>query len=125
MIQKFKFSLGCGKIEGEISEEVLNLPRPEVKIKPLVKVLLFVLVAGLFASCAGNGTVRPVLGNIDHFEVKKLFEVDSIAVYRFSDGGRYVYFTNRKGEVYHETTHSHRVGKVHRTETKQYQTLCN
>lgn len=125
MIKEIKFSLGCGKIKGEISEKVLKLPQPEVKVKTLVKMLLFVLVAGLFASCAGDGTVRPVAGNIDRFEVEKLFEVDSIAVYRFLDAGCYVYFTSRKGEVYHKTTHSHSVGKTHRTETKHHQTLCN
>lgn len=33
------------------------------------------------------------------FQVGKLFTIDNCTVYRFSDGGRNVYFTNCQGQV--------------------------
>lgn len=38
------------------------------------------------------------------FEVEKLFTVDNCTVYRFSDGGRAVYFSNCKGRTDYEYT---------------------
>lgn len=55
------------------------------------------------------------------YPVEKLFTVDGITVYRFSDNDRYVYFTNRTGDV--QYSYQKRVGKA--TKTIRVQTVCN
>lgn len=56
------------------------------------------------------------------YKVTLLFEVDSIRVYRFTDGGHNVYFSNVQGRIdYNYTT---RVGKTHVTHHTQT-TLTN
>lgn len=56
----------------------------------------------LFTSCMKEGKKVEVVENLADFEVVKLFEVDGVTVYRFNDGSKTVYFTNRQGEVSHE-----------------------
>ena len=51
----------------------------------------------------------------------KLFTVDGITVYRFRDNDRYVYFTNRTGDV--QYSYQKRVGKA--TKNVKVQTMCN
>lgn len=53
--------------------------------------------------------------------VGKLFTVDGITVYRFRDNDRYVYFTNRTGDV--QYSYQKRVGKA--TKNVKVQTMCN
>ena len=64
------------------------------------KIILFVSVIFLRVSCNENkGTNVPTSDSINEIKVEKLFVVDGITVYRFCDGGRTVYFTNKNGEV--------------------------
>lgn len=63
-------------------------------------ILLFVSVIFLLVSCNENkGIDVPTSDSINEIKVEKLFVVDGITVYRFYDGGRVVYFTNKNGEV--------------------------
>lgn len=89
------------------------------KIIVMKKILIACLLVA-FTSCVGKGSEVEVSGSKDEFKVEKLFVVDGVTVYRFSDGSRYVYFTNRKGEVYEERRRSN--GKT--TSVERVQTLC-
>lgn len=55
------------------------------------------------------------------YPVEKLFTVDGITVYRFSDNGHSVYFTNRTGET--QYSYPQRQGKA--IKTFKVQTICN
>lgn len=55
------------------------------------------------------------------YPVEKLFTVDDITVYRFRDNDRYVYFTNRTGDV--QYSYQKWDGKA--TRTIRVQTVCN
>lgn len=80
---------------------------------------LAVIVIGLvmFTSCLKDGeTVRPK-DNIDDFQITYLFEVDGIKVYRFYDGGRSIYFTNKESKVEYTSSNGKQTYKV--------QTICN
>lgn len=69
------------------------------------KILLVLTIAVVtLTSCYKRAQVTSTEGN--GFEVEFLFEKDNIKVYRFFDGGRYHYFTN-KGE----TISTHTEGK--------------
>ena len=63
-------------------------------------ILLFISVIFLLVSCNGNKGINvPTSDSINKIKVEKLFVVDGITVYRFYDGGRVVYFTNKKGVI--------------------------
>lgn len=47
-----------------------------------------------------DGKPVVVKDSVSNYKVEKLFEVDGISVYRFLDGNKRVYFTNRTGDVY-------------------------
>ena len=86
--------------------------------------LLFLSVILLLVSCNGNkGTNVPTSDSINKIKVEKLFVVDGIAVYRFYDGGRVVYFTNKKGVV--NALHGEYDPATKTTRTKVVETLCN
>jgi hypothetical protein len=68
------------------------------------KILLIAVVAIMMSSCYKNAQETSTEGN--GFNVEYLFEKDGIKVYRFADGGRYHYFTN-KGETM-STRHEHK-----------------
>lgn len=52
------------------------------------------------------------------YNITLLFEVDSIRVYRFSDGGRDVYFSNSQGRIdYNYTRRVGKTGVTHHTQT--------
>jgi len=61
------------------------------------KLLALVLLAVALTSCEGVA-LRKEQTNNDEFKVELLFEHDGVKVYRFWDGGRSHYFTN-KGET--------------------------
>ena len=61
------------------------------------KLLALVLLAVALTSCNGIALKKEQTNN-DEFKVELLFEHDGIKVYRFLDGSRYHYFTN-KGET--------------------------
>lgn len=88
------------------------------------KIIFIILSVLLFISCSENkGTNVLKSESINDIKVEKLFVVDGITVYRFRDGRRVVYFTNKKGEVkafsdeYDPATET--------TKTKVIETLCN
>lgn len=87
-------------------------------------ILLFLSIILLLVSCNGNkGTNVPTSDSINNIKVEKLFVVDGITVYRFYDGGRVVYFTNKKGVV--NAIHGEYDPATETTKTKVVETLCN
>lgn len=88
------------------------------------KIILFMLVIFLLVSCENNKGVNvPISNSINEIKVEKLFVADGITVYRFYDGGRVVYFTNKKSEV--KTLHNEYDPATKTTRTKVVETLCN
>ncbi|MFT3994806.1 MAG: DUF4884 domain-containing protein [Dysgonomonas sp.] len=80
--------------------------------------LIVILIAlAMFTSCLKKGDIISPEGNKDDFNVTFLFEADGIRVYRFYDGGRYIYFTNKEGKVGYTRSN----GK----QTYKEETLCN
>lgn len=64
------------------------------------KIIFIVLSVLSLVSCSENKGINvPTSDSINEIKVEKLFVVDGITVYRFYDGGRVAYFTNKKGEV--------------------------
>lgn len=87
-------------------------------------ILLFVSVIFLLVSCNENKGVNvPTSDSINEIKVEKLFVVDGITIYRFYDGCRVVYFTNRKGVV--NAIHDEYDPATKTTRTKIVETLCN
>ena len=87
-------------------------------------ILLFLSVILLLVSCNGNKGINvPTSDSINKIKVEKLFVVDGITVYRFYDGGRVVYFTNKKGVV--NALHGEYDPAIKTTKTKVGETLCN
>ena len=86
--------------------------------------LLFLSVILLLVSCNWNkGTNVPTSDSINKIKVDKLFVVDGITMYRFYDGGRVVYFTNKRGVV--NALHGEYDPATKTTKTKVVETLCN
>ena len=69
------------------------------------KLILVVLATILIVGCRENGTPVKTTDSEYNFNVVKLFEIDGVSVYRFYDGGKYVYFTNSNGKVPVSYTH--------------------
>lgn len=87
-------------------------------------ILLFVSVIFLLVSCNDNKGINvPTSDSINEIKVEKLFIADGITVYRFYDGGRVVYSTNKKGEV--KAFHEEYDPATKTTKTKVVDTLCN
>ena len=87
-------------------------------------ILLFVSVIFLLVSCNENKGVNvPTSDSINEIKVEKLFVVDGITVYRFYDGVRVVYFTNKKGVI--NAIHGEYDPATKTTRTKVVETLCN
>lgn len=87
------------------------------------KIILFVSVIFLLVSCENKGTNVPTSDSINEIKVEKLFVVDGITVYRFHDGGRVVYFTNKIGEV--KSIHNEYDPATKTPRTKVVETSCN
>ena len=85
-----------------------------------MKKLMIACLLLVLTSCAEPGKKVSVSDSVSDFDVEKLFDVDGISVYRFYDGTKPVYFTNRRGEVYTEKTYTN--GKS--TIKERTQTLC-
>ena len=82
------------------------------------------LVIFLLVSCENNKGINfPTSNSINEIKVEKLFISDGITVYRFYNGGRVVYFTNKKSEV--KTLHDEYDPATKTTRTKVVETLCN
>ena len=87
------------------------------------KIILFVAVIFLLVSCKENKGINiPTSDSINEIKVEKLFVVDGITVYRFYDGGRVVYFTNKKGVA--KAFHDEYDPATKTTRTKVVETLC-
>ncbi len=84
------------------------------------KFLILLCAISLLCGCIEKGVELKQTDN-PNYKVEFLFEVDGVKVYRFNDGGHYVYFTNGSGMTKYEYTR--RRGKT----SKRYyvQTLCN
>ena len=74
----------------------MNLQKNKMK-----KILIIAAATIMLSSCYKDPQSATTEGN--GFEVEFLFEKDSIRVYRFRDGGRAHYFTNR-GETMTDQT---------------------
>ena len=87
------------------------------------KITLLLLSLLLISGCEDGGEPRPVhtAHKGESYDVRLLFEVDGVKVYRFTDGSHYVYFTNTNGLV--QSNRTVRTGKV--TRTVQDVTYCN
>ena len=84
-----------------------------------MKKSLFVLISvmTLLISCEPiPGEKVSVEGsNLENVEVKKLFTVDGVSVYRFRDGCETVYFTNASGTIQYEEDEGDGNVTLHRT----------
>ena len=87
------------------------------------KITLLLLPLLLISGCENRGEPRPVhtAHKGENYDVRFLFEVDGVKVYRFTAGSHYVYFTNANGLVQFNRTV--RTGKV--TQTEPVVTYCN
>ena len=87
------------------------------------KITLLLLSLLLISGCEDSGEPRPVhtAHKGENYNVRLLFEVDGVKVYRFYDGSGYVYFTNTNGIT--RTDRSVTTGKV--TQTEPVVTYCN
>lgn len=63
-------------------------------MKRINKITMAITMAVLLAGCNGEPEVVQQTGD---FRVGRLFTIDGCTAYRFSDGGRLVYFTNCPG----------------------------
>lgn len=87
-------------------------------------ILLFVSVIFVLVSCNENKGINvPTSDSINEIKVEKLFVVDGITVYRFYDGGRVVYFTNKIGVA--KAFHDEYDPATKTTRKKVVKTLCN
>ena len=91
------------------------------------KIIFIALTTILLASCKDNGTPVTTSDKENNCRVVKLFEIDGISVYRFNDGGTYVYFTNGNGKVHAVSKRSYYspATKTTITETQTTETICN
>lgn len=88
------------------------------------KIIFVILSVLLLVSCSENKGINvPKSDSINDIKVEKLFVVDGITVYRFYDGGRVVYFTNKKGVA--KALHDEYDPATKTTRTKVVETLCN
>ena len=84
-------------------------------MKKVLIVLMIFLVTFLFIGCYGRGEKVETSGSNWDSDVRKLFEVDGISVYRFEDGLNTVYFTNTTGKA----------TCIRRDNTKVTECICN
>lgn len=84
-------------------------------------VMIFMIAIFLLLGCDKIEPEEVKRSSNASYEVEQLFEVDGVTVYRFLDNGKYIYFTNRPGEVSY--TYRKSQGKTH--VTKRVETLCN
>lgn len=84
------------------------------------QIIIVVIFSFLFMGCTDDSlkTNEEVL--IEK-KVKLLFEYEGVKVYKFSDNGRDVYFTNTSGKI--EYSRMNQSGGA--LSTKHVQTLCN
>lgn len=70
-----------------------------------MKKIIIISIALLALTACESKQVEEVKASSNQsYPVEKLFTVDGITVYRFRDNDRYVYFTNRTGDVQYSNT---------------------
>ena len=84
------------------------------------KTFLLLLISLLVLSCKTPPIETEQKGG---FKLELLFEQDSCKMYRFKDGGTYIYWSDCTGNVSWNVTH--RTGKTSNTEYKQVITSKN
>lgn len=93
------------------------------KIK--ISTIAMLLFAAVMVTGCENDTSKPVESDNPSYNVKELFTVDGVTVYRFSDWGHYVYFTNGNGTVQSTYTGYVKTGKTGTPIRRNVVTLCN
>lgn len=81
------------------------------------RLIIVIALLAMFASCLRQGDPVIPIESKDDFKITYLFEVDGIKVYRFYDGGRFIYFTNKVGNIEYTNINGRQSYKV--------QTICN
>lgn len=84
------------------------------------QIMIIVILSFLFMGCT-NDTPKTNDEVLIEKKVKLLFEYEGVKVYKFSDNGRDVYFTNTSGKI--EYSRMNQSGGA--LSTKHVQTLCN
>lgn len=75
-----------------------------------MKIILAILASIALVGCGDSPKAQSsALSSNSQFTVETLFTHEGVTVYRFYDGSRNVYYTNRVGVV--STTHSEKSGK--------------
>lgn len=85
------------------------------------KIIIISIALLALTACESKQVGEVKASSNQSYPVEKLFTVDGITVYRFRDNARYVYFTNRTGDV--QYSYRKRVGKA--TKNVKVQTMCN
>ena len=91
-------------------------------MKKLLSIFILLLLMSSCEAPNGAGSVTPTeqADSTQNYDVKFLFEVDGIRVYRFYDR-RTVYFTSTTGNINYEYT----TGSKGRRNHHQVETICN
>lgn len=86
-----------------------------------------ILIVIASSQSQSNGTPVKTTDSENNFKVVKIFEIDGVSVYRFYDGGNYVYFTNSNGKVQSisRRTHYNPATKTTMVDTEITETICN
>lgn len=64
-------------------------------MKRISVLFLSIFLISTLAGCYGGAKRTAHVGNDEEYKVELLFEIDGISVYRFMDGGNYVYFSSK------------------------------
>ena len=79
-----------------------------------MKKLFIIPIIILFISCVEEPKSTERNGN---FKIEFLFEKDGCKMYRFQDGGRYIYWTNCEGKTQYNYATGGKSQHLRRTET--------
>lgn len=96
---------------------------PTQNIRRSLKLSVLALVAGsaLWLSGCAKDPISTERSNNSQINVELLFEKDGVKVYRFTDNGRYIYYTDARGRTEWTTTHSN--GKTSTTRRHGVETV--
>ena len=86
-----------------------------------VGVLCIALLGSVFFSGCAKDPISTERSNNSQIEVELLFEKDGVKVYRFTDNGRYIYYTDARGRTEWTTTHNN--GKTSTTRRHGVETV--
>jgi hypothetical protein len=85
-----------------------------------VGVLSIALLGSVVLSGCAKDPISTERSNNSQIEVELLFEKDGVKLYRFTDEGRYIYYTDARGRT--EWTTAHGNGKTTTTRKHQVET---